>query len=140
MVSSISSENNANAKTSTGKWVGAASGAGVAGYMWNKTNKYNKKVDEFLSSKEVQDAIESKNVGEFKTLLNNSKLDKNPKNGLKLWTSAYEKNPDSFKKFFKKYGEAVKNKSIVSKSIISAITVLIGLGIGAFVDSIINKN
>lgn len=141
MVDSVSSTNE-NKKQSVGKVLGTTAGVGYGCYGLKKMNDKFKQFDEFVKNDSVKAALESKNVDSIVDAIKNSKFNEKLKNS---YVKAFERTKD-LKSFKNETIEGIikgftdTNVRTPAKIINVSLCVLTGLGIGAIVDKIINRN
>lgn len=119
-----------------GKIAGAALGVGLAAYKWPKSKKNINIADEFYSSDKMKAAAGSNNLDEVIKVINESKLDAKGKSKMiECFKALHEQNilKDSIENLTKATSISKKYFTPIAVAL-SALTVLLGVGLGAIVD------
>lgn len=145
MVNAVSFGKRDNENNPTGgKWIGAGVGAIAGGGLTYNSFGLIKKTDEFLSSKEVVDALNAGNIDKLKALVsNNFKMNKNYKKALLEIIEKDKKNPKALIEEFSMQAKGLKalNKFKTAGMVVwIGILGLVGLGLGAIVDHFRRKD
>lgn len=145
MVNAVSS--NESQKSNTGKIVGAGLASAYSGYRISKHLKEYKEMDEFMASAPAKNAFGKGNLELIKKAIKESKVTEKYKN--KLTASfeilaataklAAEKTANVFKDFSINYPKTTKFRTHYLVGM-TALTVGLGIGLGAIIDSVTNKH